>query len=90
MHIIDNELFILVLVPILIGVLEAIKKTEIINVKYIPVLSLVLGVLLGIVFSGFELRDGILSGLFIGLSAVGLFSGTRSVYNGITGKSKHE
>lgn len=75
----------LVLVPILIGILEAIKRSGF-NSKLIPVLSILLGVLLGIVFTGFDVKEGIMAGLYIGLSAVGLYSGYKSVVQGIKNK----
>ena len=84
--ILTNEYLTLVLVPILIGVLEVIKRSDIINPKFIPIVSLVLGVLLGIIFSGFDLKDGIIAGLFLGLSAVGLYSGTTNVIEGFKNK----
>lgn len=74
-----------VLVPVLIGVLEAIKRAGF-NPKFIPVLSIVLGIGFGVVFSGFELKEGITAGLFIGLSAVGLYSGVKNVSRGIKAK----
>ena len=86
LEILSNEYLTLVLVPILIGVLEVIKRTELFNKKFIPVVSLILGVILGIVFTGFNLKDGIIAGLFIGLSAVGLYSGTTNVIEGIKNK----
>lgn len=72
----------LVLIPILIGILEAIKRTGF-NSKFIPLLSIFLGILIGIVYSGFDLKEGIMVGLFVGLSAVGLYSGVKSVKIGI-------
>lgn len=86
MDILNNEYLTLVLVPILIGVLEVIKRTDLFSSEFIPVVSLVLGVVLGIIFSGFNIKDGIIAGLFIGLSAVGLYSGTNSVVKGIKDK----
>lgn len=84
--ILNNEYLTLVLIPILIGILQVVKKSELINSKFIPIVSLILGVLLGIVFSGFNTKDGIVAGLFIGLSAVGLYSGTTNVIEGIKTK----
>lgn len=72
----------LVLIPILIGLLEAIKRTGF-NSKFIPILSIALGILIGIVYSGFDIKEGVLSGLFIGLSAVGLYSGVKHTKLGI-------
>ena len=84
--ILSNEYLTLILVPILIGVLEVIKRADIINTKFIPIVSLALGILLGLVFSGFDLKNGIIAGLFIGLSAVGLYSGTTNVIEGMKNK----
>ncbi|MSU01918.1 phage holin family protein [Tissierella pigra] len=81
--IINNEYLTLILIPILIGVLEVIKKSDLFNPKFIPIASLVLGILLGIIFTGFNVKDGIIAGLFIGLSAVGLYSGTTNAIEGI-------
>lgn len=78
-----NEYITLILVPILVGILEAIKRTKIINDKFLPIISIILGVALGVLFGGFELKEGIISGLFIGLSAVGLYSGSHNVIEGI-------
>ena len=78
----NTEYMELVLIPILIGVLEAIKRTGF-NSKFIPALSIILGILIGIVYSGFELKEGVLSGVFIGLSAVGLYSGVKYTKIGI-------
>ena len=83
LNILGNEYLTLVLVPILIGILQVIKKAEFFDVKFIPIASLVLGLLLGILFSGFEIREGIIAGLFIGLSAVGLYSSTTNIIEGI-------
>ncbi len=84
--ILNNQYLTLVLVPILIGILQVVKKADLFDVKFIPLASLGIGLLLGIVFSGFELKDGIISGLFIGLSAVGLYSSTTNVIEGFKSK----
>lgn len=83
MNILNNEYLTLVLVPIIIGVLEVIKRADLFDSKFIPIFSIFLGVLLGIIFTGFNIKDGIIAGLFIGLSAVGLYSGTTNVIEGI-------
>ena len=72
----------LVLIPMIIGILEAIKRAGF-NSKFIPLLSIGLGILLGIFYSGFDIQEGIMVGIYIGLSAVGLYSGTKSVITGI-------
>jgi L-cystine uptake protein TcyP (sodium:dicarboxylate symporter family) len=68
----------LVLIPVLIGILEAIKRSGF-NSKFIPILSIIIGIVFGIFYSGFNIKEGIITGIYIGLSAVGLYSGTKSV-----------
>jgi len=77
----------LVLIPILIGLLEAIKRTGF-NSKFIPILSIVLGVLIGVFYSGFDIREGAILGVYIGLSAVGLYSGSKAVVQGVKQQRK--
>lgn len=72
----------LVLIPVLIGILEAIKRTGF-NSKFILVLSIILGIMFGVVFSGLSIKEGIITGIYIGLSAVGLYSGSKSFIEGI-------
>lgn len=66
------------IVPLLIGLLEVFKRLGL-NERYIPIFSVVLGIGLGIsLFSEGDLATGIIQGTFIGLSAVGLYSGTKN------------
>ena len=67
----------LVLVPVVVGAVEALKKSGV-SSKWAPLLSLVLGVVAtylvtGFVFSG----DVVLQGVIVGLTAAGLYSGVR-------------
>lgn len=66
------------IVPLLIGILEVFKKIGL-NERYIPIFSVILGIGLGIaLFSEGDFLKGIIQGIFIGLSAVGLYSGTKN------------
>lgn len=69
-----------VAVAITIGLTELVKKMEIIPVKFMAVISLVIGLAIGIAYiaSG-DLKTGIWQGLGIGLSASGLFSGVKNL-----------
>lgn len=70
------------IVPLLIGVLEVFKKVGL-KEKFIPICSLVLGIGVGISLADTgDILSGIVQGLFIGLSAVGLYSGTKSTIAG--------
>ena len=67
------------IVPLIIGLSEVIKRIGF-NQKFIPVVNLILGLAAGIFFLNPEdLKAGIIQGIFIGLSASGLYSGTKNI-----------
>lgn len=67
-----------VLVPLIIGILEVIKKLGLVP-KYIPVVSVVLGVISGFALNGFTNPvESAYTGIAVGLAAVGLYSGTKN------------
>lgn len=71
------------LIPLVIGISEIFKRIGM-NEKFIPLLNLLLGLVGGIaVLSPDDLKAGIIQGLFIGLSASGLYSGVRNTQEGI-------
>lgn len=72
------EYFQLVIIPIIIGIVEVFKRAGLPN-KYSPIVSLLLGVIFGILYVQ-PLLDGITLGLVIGLSATGLYSGSKNVF----------
>jgi len=66
----------LVLVPVVIGLVEVLKHIGLVS-KFLPLASLILGV------AGIGLLDAftganVLQGIIVGLTASGLFSGTKS------------
>lgn len=66
------------IIPLLIGILEVFKKVGL-KEKYIPIFSVSLGIVIGIgLFGNGDLKVGLVQGIFIGLSAVGLYSGTKN------------
>lgn len=65
------------IIPLLIGLLEVIKKIGV-KEKYIPIFAIVFGLIIGIVFLSSDIKEGIIIGIYIGLSAVGLYSGTKN------------
>ncbi|WP_425539456.1 hypothetical protein [Microaceticoccus formicicus] len=71
-----NEELKLLVIPVLIGILEVFKKLGL-PVKYVPVLSLLLGVLASVSVSGLAVEN-FMQGLVYGLSACGLYSGTKA------------
>lgn len=57
--------------------------------KYAPVVSVILGILTGIfLVDPSNLQQGVVDGLALGLSAVGLFSGVKNVKEGLLSLKK--
>ena len=72
----------LLLIPLTLGLTEVIKKflpNEIIG-KYAPLISLGAGLGSGLLTIGLT-KEGALTGIIIGLTASGLFSGAKSFIN---------
>lgn len=66
------------IIALIMGVLEVFKWAGV-NTRFIPIISLVLSIPTGIfLFSDGDIFAGIVIGTFIGLSSVGLFSGTKN------------
>ena len=72
------EFFQLVIIPIIIGIVEVVKRAGL-PVKFSPLVSVTLGVIFGILYVQ-PLLDGIVIGLMVGLSATGLYSGSKHVF----------
>jgi hypothetical protein len=69
----------ILIVPIILGIVQAIKMTKVPD-KYAPVISVVVGVLLAFVTSGGETwGHSTIAGVIYGLSASGLYSGAKTV-----------
>ena len=67
-------------IAVVIALTELVKRLEIIPVKYLPALSLVLGLVAGIFYvDASTIQDKIMFGLMIGLSAAGLFDQTKII-----------
>ena len=69
-------------VALIIGIAEIVKKAGL-DAKYIPIVDIVLGLLSGILLYGIALGygipNGIVTGIALGLSACGLFSGVKNL-----------
>lgn len=75
-----------VAVALTIGLTEVVKRLEWINPKYLLVVSLVIGLAIGIFYiSEGDIKSGIWQGIGIGLSASGLFSGVKNMSEGQRG-----
>lgn len=74
------EVFGVAMIPLIIGLVAVAKKTGV-PTKALPALSLLLGVGAGVVYaSNGNLKQGVLVGLMFGLSASGLYSGSKTVF----------
>ena len=83
-----NELITYLLSPaaqvlLIIALAELVKRLELFDSKYIPLLDLGLGIVSGVIvfgiMQGFGWLTGILLGIALGLMACGLFSGVKNI-----------
>ncbi|EJQ55109.1 hypothetical protein [Bacillus mycoides] len=61
-----------VMIGIVIG-FSQIVKTIGLQTKYVPLLNLTLGIVLGVLFLPFDIKMNVFQGIIIGLSASGLY-----------------
>ncbi|RDW14974.1 hypothetical protein [Oceanobacillus chungangensis] len=72
------EIYDVVLIPLIIGLVQLLRTVGL-NKKYLPLASLIFGLAGGIFYMYPEdLKGGIIVGLMLGLSASGLYSGTKN------------
>jgi len=74
-----------VMIAVIMAVAEIIKRLDVINVKYIPIVNLAIGVLLAVFYSDLGFSEAIIDGILVGLSASGLYSCGKNVIEGIKG-----
>lgn len=70
----------LVIIGVVLGLTQAIKQAGV-SKRYIPITAVFLGIGLGLAIGGLTIGGG-LTGLISALSAMGLWSGTKTVYKG--------
>ena len=62
-----------------VGLVQAVKKTNRINERYIPIVAIIIGLCLSLLMTG-TIQEIIVNGLIIGLSSVGLYdTGKKSI-----------
>lgn len=64
------------LAPIIAGIVQAIKKANYFNTKYLPIVALAVGFLVGLIIGlafGLNVAELALSGLIAGLASSGLY-----------------
>ena len=76
------EIYDVALIPATMGLVEVAKSAGLPS-KYAPVVSLIIGMALGVGTSLDNLGKGVIVGIAIGLSASGLYSGTKALTKGV-------
>ena len=72
---------------IVVAISELLKLTKI-NPKFLPIINLALGLIFGFVYVAPEdPKTAVMAGLIIGLTASGVYSGSKNVMEGIKQKA---
>lgn len=72
------ELYDVAILPLIIGVVSLFKRVGL-PAKYSPFIAVICGLAFGIFYLDVDIKQGILVGLMIGLSASGLYSSTKNM-----------
>ena len=71
-----------VVIAVIIGLVQLTKKLEWLPVKYLPLLSLILGIVAGVIYFEGEIQNKVMFGIILGLSASGLFDQSKIITKG--------
>jgi len=71
------EVYNIAIIPLILGLVELFKRAGV-SARWSPFVAVILGVLAGIFYISTDIKEGIIIGLMLGLSASGLYSGTKS------------
>ncbi|MBS4200259.1 hypothetical protein KHA93_11520 [Bacillus sp. FJAT-49732] len=72
------EVYHVMIIPLILGLVELCKRAGV-KKRYLPFIALLLGIVIGVVYvTNFNLKQGIIVGAMLGLSASGLYSGTKN------------
>ncbi len=75
----EIEIYDVLIVPLIIGLVAVAKKSGV-PTKALPLLSLAVGLVIGVLYaSNGDIKQGVLVGAMLGLSASGLYSGAKKV-----------
>lgn len=66
------------IIPLILALVQFFKKVGLPE-KYSPVIAVLFGLLAGIFYLDAPIKEGIIVGLMLGLSATGLYSGTKNL-----------
>lgn len=79
MYGIDLELVDVLIIPLVLVIVEALKKSIGLNEKYAPIISLILGAIAAFIFLEADIEFRIAIGLLAGASASGLYSNVKAI-----------
>lgn len=72
------EIYDIAVIPIITGLVQLFKMAGL-KSKYSPFIAVILGILFGLFYFSSNIKEGILIGLVVGLSASGLYSGSKNM-----------
>ncbi len=68
-----------ILIGVVIGITEVIKRATKLNKRFIPLVSLLIALIYVIGLSGMPIKEAIFMGVVVGLSASGLYSSGKTI-----------
>lgn len=68
-----------VVVAVIMGLVQLTKKLDWLPAKYLPLLSLILGIVAGIIYFEGPIQNKVMFGIILGLSAAGLFDQSKII-----------
>lgn len=72
------EIYDIVIIPFILGIVELFKRAGV-GKRFLPFIALIVGIAIGVVYiTDFDWKQGVLIGAMLGLSASGLYSGTKN------------
>ncbi|MGE8203663.1 hypothetical protein ACQKP0_03800 [Heyndrickxia sp. NPDC080065] len=72
------QIYDVAIIPLIMGIVELFKRAGLPN-KYSPFVAVILGLLFGFFYIADNVKEGIIVGLMFGLSASGLYSGSKNL-----------
>lgn len=72
------ETYDVAVIPLIIGIVEMFKRAGL-PARFSPFVAVAIGLLLGVYYISTDIKEGIIIGLMLGLSASGLYSSTKNI-----------
>ncbi len=74
------EVNLALMVALVIGLVEVIKRVNLVGNRWLPLIDIALGLGAGYLLVGNDVKQIVIQGLIVGLSAAGLFSGVKNTF----------